>query len=91
MKGILLTDDNELQVLNGTLILGDIRAQAAQHIITANAGDYKEKPLIGVGITKMLNGGSDPSLINRIKTQLKSAKINIEKLQINNNIVEIDL
>lgn len=55
MTDILLSDDYELQVVGGDLVLDISDSQNQQCIVKAEKGNYLEFPTIGVGIDKYLN------------------------------------
>jgi hypothetical protein len=75
MKGILLDDGGEIIIEGGTMKIGDVDAQIAEHVITAFQGEYKEIPLLGGNAKKMLNGKPDPFWPSEIKRQLKTQHI----------------
>ncbi len=54
-KDIIL-EDNDLKIVNGDFLVTQSDLQHVRHILEANQGQYKEHPVIGVGIRKMLNG-----------------------------------
>ena len=78
MKGILLDETGEIIIEHGTMKIGDVDAQIAEHIITAFQGEYKEVPLLGGNLRKMQNGAPDPFWEGEVKRQLKSQNINAE-------------
>jgi hypothetical protein len=76
MKGILLDENNDVIVEHGTMKIGDVDAQIAEHVVTAFQGEYKEVPLLGGNIRKMLNGTPDPFWAGEMRRQLKTQHIN---------------
>ena len=89
MLGILLDENYDLIIENGTLKVGDVDEQITEWVMKTNKGDLKENPIIGVGITKKLNGPIDPMLENEIKEQLElqhivaTVRVNGSEIQIN--------
>ena len=60
MKGILVDDNGDLMISGGRLVIGDNRAQVAQHLIGAFAGEYKHAPMLGGNARNMIAGQPDP-------------------------------
>lgn len=71
---ILLDDDGELQVnADNDFKTGDAVNNYLRYIIEAHPGNYKEFPLLGVGIEKYLNTTVNPQQMERaIRVQLES-------------------
>ncbi|MCL2291234.1 MAG: hypothetical protein FWC34_11140 [Bacteroidetes bacterium] len=78
MKGILLDENNEAIIEHGTMKIGDVRAQVAEHVITAFQGEFKEVPLLGRNAAKMLNGTPDPFWAAETKRQLKTQYVDAD-------------
>lgn len=92
MKGILLDENSEIMIRNGSMVIGDVDTQVVEHVITAFQGEYKEVPLLGGNIKKMLNGAPDPFWAGEMKRQLKAQHINadIKGMNEGNFIVELN-
>ncbi|MEG2276683.1 MAG: hypothetical protein RSA53_05540 [Odoribacter sp.] len=89
MKGILLDDQEELDILikkNGLGIIisglrvGACEGEIAERVLRANRGEFKEVPLIGGEIDRMINGLSDVFYIGRLKDMLMAMRINTGKI-----------
>ena len=78
MKGILLDENGDIMVRNGSVVIGDVDAQVTEHVLTAFQGEYKEVPLLGGGAAKMLNGKPDPFWTAEMKRQLKTQYVNAD-------------
>jgi hypothetical protein len=65
IKGILLDADDDLKVENGTLKTGERKMQDAWMVLSANQGDFKEDPLAGVNLVRMIRGGENNELIRK--------------------------
>jgi hypothetical protein len=76
MKGILLDNDGDLMIRNGSVVIGDVDAQITEHILQAYPGAYKEVPTIGAHLAGDLNGTFDPFLEGKIKEMLQSQQNN---------------
>lgn len=91
MIGFLLNSDMDLEVESGTLQLGNVDEQIAEGIIIANPGDFRETPRLGKSIYMMLNGIADEFWKNDLKDQLKTQKIQLKGISINETEITIDL
>lgn len=49
-KDILVNDENDLVISGGDFLCGNSNVQHADHIITAQPGEYKETPQLGLGV-----------------------------------------
>lgn len=91
MKGILTDDSGNLAISGHHLQIGDNRAQCAQHLIGAFTGEYKHAPMLGGNIKRMIAGMPDPFWIGNMKSQLKAALIEVERLQIIDGNIELEI
>ncbi|HPX59821.1 MAG TPA: hypothetical protein PLL02_05255 [Bacteroidales bacterium] len=91
MKGILVDDNGELIIGNGTLKIGDVQVQLATHLIVAFTGEYKHAPLIGGNAKKMIAGSVYPFWVGDVKRQLKQCLVNVESFELNNGVVEVEI
>lgn len=66
-KDILTDENGDIKILNGDLDFGYSDEQHIEHILIAHKGNYKQHPLIGVGISDYLN--SPETLITRRKLE----------------------
>ena len=89
MNGILLNDNGDLIVSGGHVAVGDNREQCARHLITAWTGEYKHAPMLGGNVRRMIAGGHDPFWAGRMKEQLKQCHIDVERLRVTDEDVEI--
>ncbi len=71
---ILFTHDQEqeLDIRAGDFVVGVSDIQHCRHIIEAEQGQYKQHPLVGVGVRKMLLSAMDQNQKRIIQLQLKS-------------------
>ena len=91
MKGILIDDNGDLMIRNGRLVVGDCDNDVAERIIRAWQGEFKEAPLLGGNIDKMLGGKVDPFWRIDILRQLKAEHLNVKRLDITEKGIEIQL
>jgi hypothetical protein len=92
MKGLLLDETGDLQIRNGSLVVGEVDGQIIEHVLIAAKGEFKEAPLIGANVRMMLAGTPDPFWRNNAKEMLKLQHIKVKRLEVTGNeiIVEHD-
>lgn len=73
-KGILLDEDNDLKIEGGTLKIGERKMQDAYMVLSTNQGDFKEDPLAGVNLNRMIRGGENKEKIR------KTIEIGLERI-----------
>lgn len=91
MKGILINNDGDLMVRNGSFVIGNCDSDVAERIIQSWQGEFKEAPLLGGNIDKMRHGIVDPFWRGNIKSQLQSEHINVKRLDIMDNGIELEI
>jgi len=90
MKGILINPETgDLQVANGTLAVGDNTDQIAEFVLRAARGEFKEYPLIGGEVTKMINGTPDVMWPADVKKMLLACGVPVKKVVIEGNIITL--
>lgn len=98
MKGLILDDDYELQVIlkhdtDGKItqgaILADTTAQVQEIIIRSAKGEIKEAPKKGVGILEYIDDDSDENMVRSIRTELVNEGMKVNSLEIDssNNLI----
>lgn len=81
MQDIILTDD--LNIQNGDVLVDISDIQHAEHILTANPGQYYQYLNIGYGVNKRLNGSFDTQIeTSKIKQALALDNINVSTINI---------
>ena len=53
-KGIVLDDQNDLQIVDGMLVIGETTAQNKRELLLNHIGTFKLSPTVGIGIEDML-------------------------------------
>lgn len=89
MKGLILTDLNEVAIQNGITVITDNRADCIKRVIEAATGEFKEMPTIGGNVRKLIAGGTDPFWIGQVKAQLKSLNIEVDELKVTESGIEV--
>lgn len=81
--GIQLDEDtNDLKIQNGHLCLGETLPQNEFLLLMCSKGEIKEAPLIGVGISDMLNDNDILSWKRKIRDGLKADGMKVEQIAI---------
>ena len=71
-KDILLTAENDLQIVNGEFVIGDSFMQEVGIILQMSQGELKSDPLIGANLTTKIRGVQNDAKIRRlIETQME--------------------
>lgn len=91
MKGILVDNNGNLIVSGGHLLIGDNRAQCAQHLIGAFTGEYKHAPLLGGNARNMIAGTPDPFWAGSVKSQLRQCLIEAERVELVDGEIIVEL
>ena len=86
MKGIILNDDFSLKVQNGSLAVGDSTAQNQKILILANKGDFKMRPMRGVGAARFLESEIPSDFAREIRTEFVADGMTVNSIQIGTNL-----
>lgn len=82
-KDIITDSNNDLEIVNGDFKVDESDSQHVEHILIADKGQFRQHPLIGVGINRQMNGSINPQEIRQtIKLQLESDGYNVRKIDI---------
>ena len=88
MKGILLNDDLDLNISNGSLHIADTINQDAQVVISLMQGNLKSDPLLGPNLIKYLRAKPNRTEIQRtVKIHLQRAGITWNEIKDKLNII----
>lgn len=90
MLGIVLDPSGDIDVSQGTLRLGDVRAQTAQILLEAMPGELREYPLLGLGLRQMLAGERDKSWPLSAQKQLKHCGIPVSRVYMDNDTIIVE-
>lgn len=85
MIDILLTDDNDIDIVNGDFNLGYSDNQQQKLILSTNKGDWKEYPILGVGIEDILDNDNYVGVLIEIKKQLQYDGMNVNNVKFEEN------
>ena len=79
---IMLDSDGDLKT-DGDFQISESTLQHQQDIIETNAGEWKEFPILGVGIQNYLHAERpEQELQKEIGTQISSDKMNVKSIQV---------
>lgn len=91
MKGIILNDDFSLKVKNGSLAVGDSTAQNQKILILANKGDFKMRPMRGVGAARFLESEIPSDFAREIRTEFVADGMTVNTIRVGSDLqLEID-
>lgn len=91
MRGIL-TDPRtgDIQITDGRMAVGDTTAQTAECVLRAVRGEFKEHPLLGGEVVKMLGGAENPMWKAAAKAMLQAAGLSVRRIDVNNGQITIE-
>lgn len=84
-------DDNDLVVYQGDFFIAYADFQHTAHVVEADQGQYKQWPLVGVGIRRYLNGDIDGTVRRLIQVQLDSDGIKSRNITFADGELKIQL
>ena len=89
MIGLQLNSDYDLLIENGTLTLGETTPQNQAVILDAHKGEIKEYPLLGVGLSDIVNDHDFNAWKREITEQLELDGQRIEKLELSESVLTL--
>ncbi len=91
MKGILTDNTNDIMFAGRDFLIGDIDVQTVETIVTEHRGIFKEIPVMGFGVTRVLGGNFNPNWKNEIKDSLKKGLIIAKSVEIDKENINIEV
>lgn len=76
---------NDLKIENGHMKLGETLPQNEFLLLVMNKGELKEDPLVGVGISDMLNDNDIIGWKRKIRDGLKADGLTVEQISISSD------
>ena len=92
MNGILIdAESGDLLVQRGSVVIGDTDSQIAESVLVSMRGEWKEWPLIGGEVKKMLGGQVDVMWRGEVKKMLEACGLDGQKVSISeDNIITVE-
>lgn len=81
MQDIRTDEKHDLIIKNGDFQIAYSDEQHQHHILLAEKGEYKEHPVVGVGIIQMLNNEQYTELMLEAKKQLEYDGMEIQNIR----------
>jgi hypothetical protein len=91
MNGILIDDNGDILVQNGTVTIGNITQDVCQRVIEAYPGEFKEYPIVGCRIRQRIGANKDPFLTTDIKRQLNNVGVKVSDITIDGDDIQVKL
>ena len=93
MKGILMNKESgDIELVGGRIALGDNSLQSVEQILISNRGEYKEHPLVGGEVQKMIHGNISRFWPNKVRSMCKAMGVKLADLQVrSDNSITIKL
>ena len=76
---------NDLKIENGHIAIGETLPQNEFLLLVMNKGERKEDPLVGVGISDMLNDNDILGWKRKIRDGLKADGLTVEQISISSD------
>ena len=92
-KDIITDEDGNIEILNGDFKVLESDSQHIEHILVADRGQFRQFPLVGVGLLRQLNGTKSQQVLRQaIKLQLESDGYNVREIKFDpENPLNIDI
>lgn len=92
MNGILIdAESGDLLIERGSVVIGDTDSQIAEGVLVTMRGEWKEWPLIGGEVKKMLGGEVDVMWRGQVKKMLEACGLDVHKVSITeDNIITVE-
>ena len=91
MKGIVLDNDLDLKVENGTLAFGEVTYQNQKILILADKGELKANPMRGVGVRRYLEDTTPDALAREIRLEFGADGMKVNAININADLeIQVD-
>lgn len=90
MDDIILTEQLDLQIQNGDLVVSDNLKQAQQLLLGTNKGEWKQNPKAGVGIVNFLETHNVGELSREIREQFTQDGMKVNSVKINGSTLNVE-
>ena len=89
----ILTEDasGDLMVSRqGDLMIGDATLLHQRDLIMASEGEYKQNPMVGIGVVNFLDDEEPDDLKRKIRSQFTTDGMNVKSVSMVNGLIETD-
>jgi hypothetical protein len=91
MLGIVLDNDLDLKVTNGSLAFGEVTYQNQKILILADKGELKANPMRGVGVRRYLENETPDALAREIRLEFSADGMKVNTININADLeIQVD-
>lgn len=91
MKDVLLDDTGDLKIVNGDFVVGESTQQEITHILTSFRGEWKEHPLVGAELPRLLKAREGITKMRSVvREQLEMDGFKKVHFDIKNNEIEVN-
>ncbi len=92
MNGILIdAESGDLLVQHSSVVIGDTDSQIAEGVLVSVRGQWKECPLIGGEVTKMLGGHVDVMWRGEVKKMLEACGLEVQRISVSeDNVITVE-
>lgn len=91
MIGYLQDENGDLMVQNGDFVRGDVKPDIVADTLNYMPGDNKAAPELGVGLRLAMGGKPDVMFPGRLKGQCKAQGIEVKKITINGDDIQVEI
>lgn len=90
MIDIALTSELALMVANGDLATGECLKQSQQLLLGTNKGEWKQHPIMGVGVVNYLETESAGQLSREIREQFSRDGMRVDSVKIQGTTLYVE-
>jgi hypothetical protein len=85
MKGIILNENMTLKIVNGSMVINDNTYQNQKLLLLAEKGEFKNRPMRGVGTRRFLETENPDELAREIRTEFITDGMTVKTINIPKN------
>jgi hypothetical protein len=89
--GILLDENGDIMVRNGSIVVGDASLQNQYLILIAQKGEFKEYPTFGDRISDMLHDNDELEWKKQIREEFAKDNLKVNKIDLNLQTGDINI
>lgn len=90
MQDLLLDINMELDIKNGDFVTGESTEQNQKLLLLTNKGEWKQNPLVGIGVESFLKDDDAAGLLAEIKAQFEKDGMEVHNINFENGNLNID-